>query len=109
MLRDLFLGFIKVHILHHAAEEPVYGLWLIDELGRHGYRVSPGTIYPLLHRMETQGYLQHEERLVGGKVRKYYTATEQGRAALSEAQHYIRELVGEVVSDTGAGQPTGEE
>ena len=103
MLRDIFLGFIKVHILHHAAEEPVYGLWLIEELGRHGYKVSPGMIYPLLHRMEKQGYLQHEERLVQGKIRKYYTATEQGEAALQEAQHYIRELVGEVAEQNTKG------
>jgi PadR family transcriptional regulator, regulatory protein PadR len=101
MLRDLFLGFVKVHILHHAAIEPVYGLALIEELGRHGYTISPGTLYPLLHRMEEQGYLQREERLVVGKIRKYYAITEQGRHALAEAQHYIRELVTEVVDGEG--------
>ena len=75
MLREFFLGFIKVHILHHAAREWVYGLQLIEELGRHGYHLSPGTLYPLLHGLEKSGYLVREERLVGGKIRKYYCAT----------------------------------
>ncbi|MEE8392587.1 MAG: helix-turn-helix transcriptional regulator, partial [Anaerolineae bacterium] len=51
MLRELFLGFIKIHILHHAGQEPVYGLWLIEELAHHGYTVSPGTLYPTLHSL----------------------------------------------------------
>jgi PadR family transcriptional regulator, regulatory protein PadR len=55
MLRQFFLGFIKVHILHHAAEEPVYGLALIVELRRHGYELSPGTLYPVLHQLEEAG------------------------------------------------------
>jgi DNA-binding PadR family transcriptional regulator len=57
MLRDFFLGFVRIHILHHAAEEPIYGLAMIEELGRHGYEVSPGTIYPILHGMERGGWL----------------------------------------------------
>jgi PadR family transcriptional regulator PadR len=97
MLRDFFLGFIKIHVLHHAAQEPVYGLAMIEELRRHGYEVSPGTIYPLLHGLETDGYLAREERVVGGKVRKYYTITDEGRAALAEARVKIAELTHEVV------------
>jgi DNA-binding PadR family transcriptional regulator len=57
MFRDFFLGFVRIHILHHAAEEPIYGLAMIEELGRHGYEVSPGTIYPILHGMERGGWL----------------------------------------------------
>jgi PadR family transcriptional regulator len=52
MVRDFFLGFIEVHILHHAAQEPVYGLALISELRRHGYELSPGKMYPVLHELE---------------------------------------------------------
>jgi PadR family transcriptional regulator PadR len=104
MLRDFFLGFIKVHILHHAAQEPVYGLALIRELRRHGYELGPGTLYPVLHGMERVGYLAHEDRVVGGKVRKYYTITDQGREALQEARAKIAELVREVVQ--GEGPPT---
>jgi len=101
MLRDFFLGFIKIHILHHAAQEPIYGLAMIEELRRHGYEVSPGTIYPVLHGLESGGYLTREDRVVGGKVRKYYTITVEGRAALGEARAKIVELIYEVVEGHG--------
>ncbi len=101
MLRDLFLGFIKVHILHHAAEEPIYGLALMEELQRHGYEIGPGTLYPTLHSMEEAGWLAREERVVGGRVRKYYTATEAGREALADVREKIRELVEEVLEGHG--------
>ena len=96
MLRDFFLGFIKIHVLHHAAHEPIYGAAMIAELARHGYDLSPGTLYPLLHSLEEQGYLAHTDRLVDGRVRKYYVITEGGRAALLEAKQKIAELVHEV-------------
>ncbi len=98
MLRDFFLGFIKVHILHHAAEGEVYGLALIDELRHHGYDVSAGTLYPVLHQLETDGYLARTDRVVNGKVRKYYVATPRGSAMLKSARKQIRELVDEVVA-----------
>ncbi len=97
MIRDFFLGFIKIHILHHAEQEPVYGLALIEELGRHGYDLSPGTLYPILHQLERQGYLVGEEQVVQGKVRKYYTVTPEGSRALAAARPKIRELVDEVL------------
>jgi DNA-binding PadR family transcriptional regulator len=99
LTRDFFLGFIKVHILHHAAEEPIYGLAMIAELQRHGYVLSPGTLYPVLHGLEAAGYLSKEERIVEGKVRKYYSITGPGRLALSEARSMIRELVDEVLQE----------
>lgn len=102
MLRDFFLGFIKIHILHHAAEEPVFGLALIEELKRHGYSLSPGTLYPILHDLEKDGYLVRENRVVGGKVRKYYSLTEEGQRALREAKDKIRELVNEVLEGRGS-------
>jgi DNA-binding PadR family transcriptional regulator len=101
MLRDFFLGFIKIHILHHAEQEPVYGLALIQELARHGYTLSPGTLYPILHGLEKDGYLLSEERVVGGKVRKYYIITEEGSRTLVEARDKIRELVDEVLAGQG--------
>ena len=99
--RDFFLGFIKIHILHHAAEEPVYGLAMIEELRRHGYELSPGTLYPLLHALDGAGYLSKENRNIEGKIRKYYRITEAGDAALAEARSRIRELVDEVLNDPG--------
>jgi len=102
MLREFFLGFIKIHILHHAGEEPVYGLALIGELRRHGYELSPGTLYPVLHQLETAGYLRRLNRVVGGKVRKYYVLTRRGGQALSDARGKIGELVGEVLETDNA-------
>lgn len=100
MLREFFLGFIKIHILYHAAQEPVYGAELAQELTRHGYDLSPGTLYPTLHRLHEQGYLDKETRVVGGRARKYYIITDKGRGALIEARHKIVELVGEVLEGT---------
>lgn len=101
MFRAFFLGFIKVHVLHHAAQEPIYGLAMMEELKRHGYDVSPGTLYPMLHGLEAEGWLACEERVVQGKVRKYYTATDAGRAALEDVREKIRELVEEVLEGHG--------
>ncbi len=104
MIRDFFLGFIKIHILHHAAQEPVYGLALIEELARHGYELGPGTLYPVLHSLEAEGLLQLEQRVVKGHRRKYYTATEAGVQALAEARGKISELVEEVLEGKGPVQ-----
>ena len=97
MLRDFFLGFIKIHILHHASKEPVYGLWLIEELGRHGYRLSPGTLYPILHKLEEEKLLRSDSENVGGKIRKYYRATAKGVTILTEGKEKIKELIEEVM------------
>jgi DNA-binding PadR family transcriptional regulator len=97
MIREFFLGFIKIHILHHAAREPVYGLWLIEELGRHGYRLSPGTLYPVLHRLEEEKLLRSHSENVGGKIRKYYRTTAKGTKALSQIKDKITELIEEVM------------
>ena len=102
MLRDFFLGFVKIHVLHHAAEEPVYGLALIAELRRHGYELGPGTMYPVLHELERAGYLRRLDRVVNGKVRKYYALTRRGGQALGAARAKIAELVGEVLEAAGA-------
>ena len=99
MLKDFFLGFVKIHILYHASKEPIYGVEILAELGRHGYRLSPGTLYPTLHRLEREGYLSMQGKIVGGKIRKYYTITERGLAILDEARKKIGELVDEVILD----------
>jgi DNA-binding PadR family transcriptional regulator len=99
MFQDFFLGFVKIHILYHTSNEPMYGVEILTELARHGYRLSPGTLYPTLHRLEREGYLSVEKKVVDGKVRKYYSATKQGRAVLSESKDKIAELVEEVLLD----------
>jgi DNA-binding PadR family transcriptional regulator len=96
MIRDLFLGFVKLHILYHASKEPVFGLDIIRELARHGYHLSPGTLYPILHDLDAKGYLSSSREVVSGKVRKYYRATDQGCKALEEAVVQARELLNEL-------------
>ena len=97
MLRDFFLGFVKIHILYHASKEAICGVDIAEELGRHGYRMSPGTLYPTLHRLEKEGYLSVQNRVVEGKIRKYYVITEQGMSILEQAKEKIAELVAEVM------------
>lgn len=97
MIRNFLLGFIKIHILHHASEEEIYGTAILEELRHHGYDLSPGTLYPTLHNLEMDGYLAKEERVVGGKVRKYYRITDKGLEVLDEIKPKIRELVTEVL------------
>jgi DNA-binding PadR family transcriptional regulator len=96
MLHDLTMGFIKLHILYHAGKEPVYGAWLIEELSHHGYNLSPGTLYPALHSLESAGYLSCEKRIVGGKVRKYYALTPAGESALEQARSRAIEMIDEI-------------
>jgi DNA-binding PadR family transcriptional regulator len=98
--RDLLLGFVKIHVLHHAAQEAIYGAGISAELERHGYHLSWGTLYPLLHNLEGAGFLAREEQVVDGKVRKYYRITELGREALDEARAKALELVREISSDS---------
>ncbi len=97
--RDLFLAFVRVHILHHAAEERIFGLDMMEELRRHGYSISPGTLYPMLHALEKAGCLRSKQEAVNGKRRKYYVATARGRRALAEVRKKVRELVDEVLED----------
>ncbi len=95
--RDLYSGLIRLHILHHAVEGPVFGLAMAEELGRHGYRISLGTPYPLLHGLEKKGYLRSTLERNGKSLRKVYRATPLGRKALRAAKSKVRELFGEII------------
>lgn len=90
--RDLLSGLIRLHILHHAAHEPIFGLGLIEELGRHGYRLSPGTLYPILHGLEQGGYLHSRKEPVAGRQRRLYEITDAGKAALAQGKVKVWEL-----------------
>ena len=107
MDRDLYSGLIRIHILYHAAREPIYGLGVIEELARHGYRLSPGTLYPLLHSLERKGYLRSKEVREGRRARREYRATAAGREALVEAQGKVRELFGELVEHVEPRKSSG--
>ncbi|MGE0281705.1 MAG: PadR family transcriptional regulator [Rhizobiaceae bacterium] len=95
--QDLLSGLIRLHVLHHAVEDEVYGQWMIEELARHGYRLSAGTLYPMLRSMEKKGYLVSEERRAGRSIRRVYRATQLGREALDMARGKVRELIGEMM------------
>jgi DNA-binding PadR family transcriptional regulator len=94
--QELSIGLVRLHVLHHAAEEPIFGLGIMRELGRHGYRLGPGTVYPLLHSMERRGWLKSRSQLVDGHKRKVYVATRAGRNLLVEARRQVRELFEEM-------------
>ncbi|QXL85798.1 PadR family transcriptional regulator [Comamonas sp. NLF-1-9] len=94
---DLLSGLIRLHVLHHAAEQEIYGQWMIDELAHHGYRLSPGTLYPMLHKMERDGYLISRQEREGRTVRKLYSITTKGKEGLALAKERIREFTGEAM------------
>ena len=95
--REFFSGFIRLHILHHATQEPLVGFWMITELRRHGYEMSPGTIYPLLHSLQKKGYLSVEVKREGRRAWREYSATKEGRKALNAAKRKLRELFHELM------------
>jgi PadR family transcriptional regulator, regulatory protein PadR len=101
LTREILLGFWKVHIMHHAAAHPVIGQWVLTELRRHGYDISPGTLYPLLKRLERNGWLRSEVAVGEGKRRRrYYHLTARGAAVLDVLRETVVELHHEVVEET---------
>ena len=98
-MREFLRGAVRLHILHHAAHGEVHGAWMAQELAHHGYRISPGTLYPLLHRLEEKGYITSESEVVRGKVRRCYRITARGTRALENAKTKVRELFDELFED----------
>jgi DNA-binding PadR family transcriptional regulator len=99
MALNVFAGFVELHVLYHASRGAIYGLWLIEELRRHGYKISPGTLYPLLHSMTASDLLVVREVLTNGKMRKYYSLTAKGQRHLQRARRQLTELVWEIFDD----------
>ena len=97
--KGLITGLVRLHILHHACKEEVFGLALIEELSRHGYAISPGTLYPVLHSLEKQGLLRAHSKLVNGKSRRIYKATPKGKSSLEDAKIKVKELFGELFEE----------
>ncbi len=96
--RDLYAGLIRLHVLHHASEQPIYGAWIIEELSHHGYALSPGTLYPLLHGLEQKGYLRSRMMVNGRRKRRVYSITPKGKTVFAAAKEKVRELFGELFS-----------
>jgi DNA-binding PadR family transcriptional regulator len=106
VVHEVLLAFWKVHILHHAKERPIYGQWMLDELKRHGFSISPGTLYPLLARMERHGWLRAERSPTASiKARREYVLTKGGARALGRIRHHIEELHEEVVLGKRGAKP----
>jgi PadR family transcriptional regulator PadR len=101
---DLLAGLIRLHVLHHAAEHEIYGLWMIEELARHGYKISPGTLYPMFHALERKSYLTSRIERVGRVKRRVYRTTPYGVEGLAVARARLAELAreagGEARNDT---------
>src|SRR5262245_38003189 len=97
--KDLYSGLIRLHVLHHACHEPIFGAGIMEELARHGYRLSPGTLYPLLHGLEEKGYLRSSGGGGGRQARRVYRATPKGRKALAAAKIKVRELFSELLEE----------
>jgi PadR family transcriptional regulator PadR len=95
--RDLYFGMIRLHILHHAEHEAIFGAGMTEELAHHGYKISPGTLYPILHSLEKRGYLKSEGVRSGRTARRLYMITASGRRALKRAKLKVRELFGELI------------
>ena len=98
--QDLYSGLIRIHILFHACEGPIFGFGMIEELSRHGYRLSPGTLYPLLHGLEEKGLLRSRQVRSGRWLRREYRATPSGRKAFRLAKKRVRELFGEIFEES---------
>ena len=94
--KKLYLGFLNMHILSHASKEPIYGVWMIEELNHHGYHVGPSHIYPILKEMVKEGLLEVYENSESGRMRKYYRITERGKEVLTALNTKLKELTGEV-------------
>jgi DNA-binding PadR family transcriptional regulator len=101
VVREFRHGAVRLHVLHHAADGELHGAWMSDELARHGHRISPGTLYPLLHRMQTAGLLISRKVVVDGHTRRVYRATTKGREALAGCRTALRELSSELLPGQG--------
>jgi PadR family transcriptional regulator PadR len=101
IVREFLLAFWKIHILHHADEQGIYGQWMLEELQRHGYRLSPGTLYPMLSRMAARGWLRSAEPK-RSKAARIYRLTPRGQDVLNR----IRESLDELYREVGGPRPT---
>ncbi len=90
---------MRLHILHHAAHGEVHGAWMATELARHGYKISSGSLYPTLHKMEAEGLLRSSSKVVEGRVLRSYVTTAKGRRALEATKRQLGELADEILGD----------
>jgi DNA-binding PadR family transcriptional regulator len=94
--RDLMAGFVRLHVLNHAKAGPIFGIGIIERLAFHGYVLSPGTLYPILHGLERDGFLSSRDEVEGSRRRRIYEITEVGERVLILSKVRLWELFKEV-------------
>ncbi|MCI0141678.1 PadR family transcriptional regulator [Arthrobacter bambusae] len=104
-MRELMRAAVRLHILHHAAKEDIHGAWMSEELAKHGYSISPGTLYPTLHRMEQDGLLVSRREVVGGRRRRVYRSTQAGLDVLADGRKSVAELAAEILPESPKENP----
>jgi PadR family transcriptional regulator, regulatory protein PadR len=104
-MRELMRAAVRLHILHHAAKEDIHGAWMSEELAKHGYSISPGTLYPTLHRMEQDGLLVSRQEVVGGRRRRVYRSTQAGLDVLADGRKAVAELAAEILPESPKENP----
>jgi len=96
---NLFLemrrGTITLCVLSQL-KEPHYGYALVETLSARGMRIEPGTLYPLLRRLEKQGLLTSQWETSGSKPRKYYVLSDVGKGVYADLQAEWRGLRGTI-------------
>lgn len=92
-------------MLVHAAHEEIFGLAMMEELLHHGYRIGPGTLYPLLHGLERSGLLKSSFKIVAGRKRRVYKITNAGKQALAKASEKVDELHHELHEERPRAMP----
>jgi len=96
-INEFFSSFIKIHVLHHCLKEEIYGAWMMEELEEHGYKISPGSLYPMLRSLEQRGLITSREAQEGKTKKKYFRITTKGKKELAEAKLKLKELIGEIL------------
>lgn len=94
--RNLQGSLLRLHILHHASQSSIFGIGIINELARHGYKISIGTLYPILHGLERDGFLTSKNETIGGRQRRSYTITPKGNTVLHSSKNKVWNLFKEL-------------
>lgn len=99
--KSLVSGSTSMLILRLLESEDMYGYQMIENLRRKSqdvFQLKAGTLYPLLHSMESKGYVKSYEKEANGKIRKYYSLTKEGKRYLEEKREEWQEYTAAVTN-----------
>lgn len=101
MLLEVRRGVLSIAVLSQLSQEE-YGYSLLKALSERGMEIDQSTLYPLLRRLESQGLLQSDWRIVDeARPRRYYVISPQGRAVLVKLKKEwstLAETMGQLLS-----------